>query len=110
MSVEIWGGMGTQPAHDRHDGFHAFTDKEPGIKVPAQRNQSGDWKQDKAYDIMTTALRNGEKIDLVLGHNDPMAYRRLSRRQGRRTRQGHQVHPGIDALPTRSVTWVNKGG
>src|SRR5579871_6011171 len=27
--VEIWGGMGTQPAHDRHDGFHAFTDKEP---------------------------------------------------------------------------------
>ncbi len=30
--VEIWGGMGTQPAHDRHDGFHEFTDKEPGIK------------------------------------------------------------------------------
>jgi len=25
--VEIWGGMGTQPAHDRHDGFHAVTDK-----------------------------------------------------------------------------------
>ena len=31
--VEIWGGMGTQPAHDRHDGFHAFTDKEPGIRI-----------------------------------------------------------------------------
>ena len=30
--VEIWGGMGTQPAHDRHDGFHEITDKEPGIK------------------------------------------------------------------------------
>src|ERR1700755_2012430 len=27
--VEIWGGMGTQPAHDRHDGFHAVTGKEP---------------------------------------------------------------------------------
>src|ERR1700733_13782210 len=26
---EIWGGMGTQPGHDLHDGFHAFTDKEP---------------------------------------------------------------------------------
>ena len=71
--VEIWGGMGTQPAHDRHDGFHAFTDKEPGIKY-LLNNQSGDWKQDKAYDIMTTALRNNEKIDLVYGHNDPMAY------------------------------------
>ncbi len=71
--VEIWGGMGTAPAHDRHDGFHAFTDKEPGIKY-LLNNQSGDWKQDKAYNIMTTALRNNEKIDLVYGHNDPMAY------------------------------------
>src|ERR1019366_2778537 len=71
--VEIWGGMGTQPAHDRHDGFHAFTDKEAGIKY-LLNNQSGDWKQDQAYNIMTTALRNNEKIDLVYGHNDPMAY------------------------------------
>ena len=71
--VEIWGGMGTQPAHDRHDGFHEFTDKEPGIKNLLDK-QSGDWKQDKAYNIMTTALRNNEKIDLVYGHNDPMAY------------------------------------
>jgi ribose transport system substrate-binding protein len=55
--VEIWGGMGTEPAHDRHDGFHEFTDKEPGIKNLLSE-QSADWKQDKAYDIMTTALRN----------------------------------------------------
>lgn len=45
--VEIWGGMVTQPAHDRHDGFHEFTDKEPGIKM-LLNNQSGDWKQDQA--------------------------------------------------------------
>jgi ABC-type sugar transport system substrate-binding protein len=25
--VEIWGGIGTAPARDRHGGFHAFTDK-----------------------------------------------------------------------------------
>ena len=54
--VEIWGGLGTQPAHDRHDGFHAVTDKEPGIKNLLDQ-QSGDWKQDQAYDIMATALR-----------------------------------------------------
>lgn len=65
--------MGTQPAHDRHDGFHEFTDKEPGIKYLLDQ-QSGDWKQDQAYNIMATALRNNEKIDLVYGHNDPMAY------------------------------------
>ena len=88
--VEIWGGMGTQPAHDRHDGFHAFTDKEPGIKY-LLNNQSGDWKQDKAYNIMTTALRNNEKIDLIYGHNDPMAYGAyLAAKDARR--EGHQVH------------------
>jgi len=38
--VEIWGGMGTQPAHDRHDGFHAFTDKEPGIKYLLNTSQA----------------------------------------------------------------------
>src|SRR3712207_9043996 len=30
--VEIWGTPGPQPAPDRHDGFHALTDKEAGIK------------------------------------------------------------------------------
>src|ERR1700745_1887907 len=44
--VEIWGGMGTQPAHDRHDGFHAFTDREGGIKNLLAK-QSADWEQDK---------------------------------------------------------------
>src|SRR4029079_13542637 len=67
--VEIWGGMGTQPAHDRHDGFHELTDKEPGLKY-LLNEQSGDWKQDQAYDIMATALRSNEDIDIVYGHND----------------------------------------
>src|SRR5271163_363400 len=30
--VELWGGMGTQPAHDRHDGFMENVGKESGIK------------------------------------------------------------------------------
>ena len=54
--VEIWGGLGTQPAHDRHNGFHEFTDKEPGIKNLLDQ-QSADWKQDQAYNVMATALR-----------------------------------------------------
>jgi len=105
--VEIWGGLGTQPAHDRHDGFHAFTDKEPGIKNLLDQ-QSGDWKQDKAYDIMTTALRNNEKIDLVYGHNDPMAYGAyLAAKDANRDKEMKFV--GIDGLPDEGVTWVNKG-
>src|SRR6202048_1967536 len=106
--VEIWGGMGTQPAHDRHDGFHAFTDKEPGIKY-LLNNQSGDWKQDQAYNIMTTALRNNEKIDLVYGHNDPMAYGAYLAAKDAGRDKDIKFILGIDGLPDEGVTWVSKG-
>ncbi len=105
--VEIWGGMGTQPAHDRHDGFHEFTDKETGIKNLLDQ-QSGDWKQDQAYNLMATALRNNEKIDLVYGHNDPMAYGAyLAAKDAGREKDIKFI--GIDALPGEGVTWVNNG-
>jgi len=105
--VEIWGGMGTQPAHDRHDGFHEFTDKEPGIKYLLDQ-QSGDWKQDQAYNIMATALRNHEDIDLVYGHNDPMAYGAyLAAKDAGREKDIKFI--GIDALPAEGVTWVANG-
>ena len=106
--VEICGGMGTQPAHDRHDGFHAFTDKEPGIKN-LLNNQSGDWKQDKAYNIMTTALRNNEKIDLIYGHNDPMAYGAYLAAKDAGRDKDIKFILGIDGLPDEGVTWVSKG-
>ncbi|PSJ64412.1 substrate-binding domain-containing protein [Kumtagia ephedrae] len=105
--VEIWGGMGTQPAHDRHNGFHEFTDKEPGIKNLLDK-QSGDWKQDQAYNIMANALKSNEKIDLVYGHNDPMAYGAyLAAKDAGREKEIKFI--GIDALPGEGVTWVKNG-
>jgi ribose transport system substrate-binding protein len=105
--VEIWGGMGTQPAHDRHDGFHEFTDKETGVKYLLDQ-QSGDWKQDQAYNIMATALRNNEQIDLVYGHNDPMAYGAyLAAKDAGREKDIKFI--GIDGLPGEGVTLVNNG-
>lgn len=105
--VEIWGGMGTQPAHDRHDGFHEFTDKEPGIKSLLDQ-QSGDWKQDQAYNIMANALKANEKIDVVYGHNDPMAYGAyLAAKDAGREKDIKFI--GIDALPGEGVTWVKNG-
>jgi len=105
--VEIWGGMGTQPAHDRHDGFHEFTDKEKAIANLLDK-QSADWKQAKAYDVMATALRNHEKIDLVYGHNDPMAYGAyLAAKDVGREKQIKFI--GIDALPDEGVRWVYNG-
>jgi ribose transport system substrate-binding protein len=105
--VEIWGGLGTQASFDRSNGFHEFTDKEPGIKYLLDK-QSGDWKQAKAYDIMATALRNYEKIDLVYGHNDPMGYGAfLAAKDAGREKEMKFL--GVDALPNEGVVWVNKG-
>jgi ribose transport system substrate-binding protein len=105
--VEIWGNPGTQPAHDRHNGFHEFTDKEPGIKNLLEQ-QSADWKQDQAYNVMATALRNHEKIDLVYGHNDPMAYGAyLAAKDAGREKEIKFM--GIDALPDEGVRWVYNG-
>ncbi|MFE0758617.1 substrate-binding domain-containing protein [Inquilinus sp. NPDC058860] len=105
--VEIWGGLGTQPAHDRSDGFHSVADKEPGLKYLLDK-QSADWKQNLAYDIMSTALRNFETIDLVYGHNDPMAYGAyLAAKDAGREKEIKFV--GVDGLPNEGVVWVNKG-
>ena len=105
--VEIWGGMGTQASHDRHNGFHEITDAEPGIEYLLDE-QSGDWKQDQAYDIMSTALRNHEDIDLVYGHNDPMAYGAyLAAKDAGRAEDIKFI--GIDALPSEGVQWVANG-
>ena len=57
---------------------------------------------------MATALRNNEKIDLVYGHNDPMAYGAyLAAKDAGREKEIKFI--GIDALPDEGVTWVNKG-
>jgi ribose transport system substrate-binding protein len=105
--VEIWGNPGTQPAHDRHNGFHELTDKEQGIKHLLDQ-QSADWKQAEAYDVMATALRNHEDIDLVYGHNDPMAYGAYLAAKDAGREQGIKFI-GIDALPDEGVRWVKNG-
>ena len=105
--VEIWGGLGTQASHDRSNGFHKNTDAEPGIKYLLDK-QSGDWKQDQAYNIMATALRNHEDITLVYGHNDPMAYGAYLAAKDA-GREKNILFIGVDGLPNEGVQWVNKG-
>jgi ribose transport system substrate-binding protein len=105
--VELWGGMGTQPAHDRHDGFAEFVSKESGIKSLLQPIDT-DWKQPKGYEVMSTALKSFDKIDLVYGHNDPVAYGAyLAAKDAGREKEIKFL--GIDALPNEGVTWVCKG-
>ena len=58
---------------------------------------------------MTTALRNNEKIDLVYGHNDPMAYGAYLAAKDTGRDKHIKFFIGIDALPGEGVTWVHKG-
>ncbi|MEO4044578.1 substrate-binding domain-containing protein [Hoeflea sp. CAU 1731] len=105
--VEIYGGLGVQATFDRSDPFHAAFDGEEGVKFLLDR-QSGDWKQDQAYDIMSTALRNYEDITMVYGHNDPMAYGAyLAAKDAGREKD--IIFIGVDGLPDEGVTWVANG-
>lgn len=69
--VEIWGLKGSTPAQERHDGFMKGIAGFPEIKIIYE--QDGAWLRRKGLEIMENALQRFEKIDLVYGHNDPMA-------------------------------------
>lgn len=104
---EIWGGMASTPAHDRHDGFAEIVTKEPGL-IMVNPPQDGDWKQDLAYDIMAEALEAYPNIDLVYAHNDPMAYGAyLAARDV--NREADMAFLGIDGIPEEGVKWVAEG-
>jgi multiple sugar transport system substrate-binding protein len=105
--VEIWGGMASTPANDRHDGFAEIIVQEPGVKI-VNSPQDGDWKQDLAYGIMTEALDAHPRIDLVYAHNDPMAYGAyLAARDV--NREADIAFLGIDGIPAEGVKWVHEG-
>ncbi|MGB5563235.1 MAG: extracellular solute-binding protein [Sedimenticolaceae bacterium] len=105
--MEIWGGRGSSPANDRHDGFFEIIEQEPGVKI-LNAPQDGDWKQDIAYGIMADALDVHPQIDLVYAHNDPMAYGAyLAARDV--NRHADIAFLGIDGIPVEGVAWVKEG-
>ena len=105
--VEIWGGMASTPAQERHLGFRDYVAKERGIEILLD-NQDGDWKQDRGYSIMETALKAFPRIDLVYAHNDPMAYGAYLAAKDAGREKGI-AFVGIDAIPEEGALWVKKG-
>ncbi|MCX6626809.1 MAG: substrate-binding domain-containing protein [Candidatus Solibacter sp.] len=69
--VAMRGLLGVEGEINRDRGAREVFDKYPEIKTVA--DPVAEWIQAKAKDRMTEVLRAQAKIDVVYGHNDPMA-------------------------------------
>jgi ribose transport system substrate-binding protein len=69
--VEIRGLLGVEGEVSRASGAAQVFSKYPEIKIVA--DPVADWIQARAKDRMTEVLRAQANIDVVYGHNDPMA-------------------------------------
>jgi len=69
--VAMRGLMGVEGEINRDKGAREVLDQYPDIKIVA--DPVADWIQAKAKDRMTEVLRSQPAIDVVYGHNDPMA-------------------------------------
>src|SRR5215813_11855586 len=69
--VAIRGLLGVEGEIHRDAGAREIFAPNPGIKIVA--DPVADWIQAKAKDRMTEVLRAQPQIDVVYGHNDPMA-------------------------------------
>jgi ribose transport system substrate-binding protein len=94
--VEIKGLPGSTPAIDRSEGFREAIAAHPGIKIVA--DPVADWLRDKGREQAEAALRANEKIDLVYGHNDPMAMGAYLAATAMNRARGLKII-GIDSLP-----------
>jgi ribose transport system substrate-binding protein len=103
---EICGGLASTPAQERRDGFHSIAGKDQGITIIG--GLDGDWKLNKAFDIMKDALKTNPKIDVVYAHNDPMAYGAWQAAQ-QAGREKEIKFVGIDGIPKEGALWVKQG-
>ena len=104
--VEIKGLPGSPPAIDRNEGFREVIQKYPDIEII--HDPVANWMRSQAIDQMKTALQAHEHIDLVYGHNDPMALGAyLAAKQVGREKEMKFI--GIDALKEEGVRAVLDG-
>jgi ribose transport system substrate-binding protein len=94
--VEIKGLPGSTPARDRSDGFHEAIAKSPGLHII--HDPVANWLREEAMSQMESALTANPKIDLVYGHNDPMAVGAWLAAKAKGREQQMQFI-GIDGLP-----------
>jgi len=106
--VELQGNPGVEGAINRHGGAHDVLSKYPDIKIV--HDAVANWFQDEAMNRMGEALTANKAgtIDVVYGHNDPMAYGAYlaAKEKGR---EKEMVFVGVDGLPTEGAQYVKDG-
>jgi len=93
--VELKGLLGVEAQINRHGGAHEVFDKYPDIKVVHEA--VADWLQSKARERMLEILRAQPEIDVVYGHNDPMAVGAYLAAQ-ELGREKQMIFVGVDGL------------
>ncbi len=103
---EVCGSLASTPGQDRKNGFHEVVGKEAGISLVG--GLDGDWKLDKAKEIVQDALQVRQEIDIIYAHNDPMAYGSYQAAKEMGLDSNIKFF-GIDGLPHEGSMWVKNG-
>ncbi|MDR0901493.1 MAG: substrate-binding domain-containing protein [Opitutaceae bacterium] len=94
--VELCGLKGVEGEVNREGGAHDVWKNYPEIKIAA--NPVADWLQSRGKDRMTEVLSALPKIDIVYGHNDPMAMGAWLAAKDK-GREKEMLFVGVDGLP-----------
>jgi ABC-type sugar transport system substrate-binding protein len=73
--AELQGTTGAAPANDRAKGFREAIAAHPGMQIPRELSQTGDFTTAKGKEVMEAFLKSprGKDIQVVYAHNDDMA-------------------------------------
>lgn len=98
--AEIRGLEGAPPAKDRGDGFRAGLAEGGLTEANIVFSQNADWLREKAVPAAAAAFQAHPDVDVLYGHNDPMAEGAYIAAQDAGIDVSNVLFIGIDALPT----------
>jgi ribose transport system substrate-binding protein len=98
--AEIRGLEGAPPAKDRGDGFRAGLAAGGLSDANIVFSQNADWLREKAVPAAAAAFQAQPDVDVLYGHNDPMAEGAYIAAQDAGIDPTQVLFIGIDALPT----------
>ena len=98
--AEIRGLEGAPPAKDRGDGFRMGLADGGLSEDNIIFSQNADWLRERAVPAAAAAFQSNPDIDVLYGHNDPMAEGAYIAAQDAGIDVSKVLFIGIDALPT----------